>query len=184
MKNDIEKARRSAKENIERIKKEIPPQLDGRIAEFFDYFKQSFFTPLASLQTLYDFMDELNEFISKYTACQKGCDPCCHIKLPISSLEARYIQLRTGIPYRDKPIGVVKVNTPCPFLEDHCCSIYQYRPYACRQHHALFNPKWYQVELCNDLYSSQARVSEVEASYKYLVKSSNSALHDIRAFFA
>jgi Fe-S-cluster containining protein len=184
MKNNIKKARESARENVKRIKREIPPELDIKVAEFFDNFKKSFITPIASLQMLYEFMDELNGFISKYTPCQKGCDPCCHIKVDISSLEAQYIHLKTGIPYRDKPISAVKTNTPCPFLKDHCCSIYQYRPYVCRQHHALFNPKWYQVELCNNLYASQARVSEVEASYDYLVKNSNSAIHDIRAFFA
>jgi Fe-S-cluster containining protein len=184
MKNDIKKARKSAKKNVERIKREIPPLLRIREAEFSNCFKESFITPIVSLQTLYDFMDELNEFISKYTPCQKGCDPCCHIRVDISSLEAQYIQLKTGIPCRDKPISAVKVNTPCPFLKDHCCSIYQYRPYVCRQHHALFDPKWYQVELCNDIYSSQARFSEVKDSYDYLVKNSNSAIRDIREFFA
>jgi Fe-S-cluster containining protein len=184
MKTNIEKARKSAHENIERIKREIPLQLAIKESEFFDNFKKSFVTPIASLQILYDFMNEVNEFISKYTPCQKGCDPCCHIGIHISSLEAQYIHLKTGIPYRNEPVSVVKINTPCPFLKDHCCSIYQYRPYVCRRHHALFNPKWYPVELCNDLYASQARVFEVEASYAYLVKNSNSETHDIRTFFA
>lgn len=183
MKNNIKKARESAKENAERIKKEIPPQLAKKVAEFPGYFKKSFITPIVSLQMLYEFMDELNEFISKYTPCQKGCDACCHIRVDISSLEAQYIQLKTGIPYRDKPISAIKINTPCPFLKDRCCSIYQYRPYVCRQHYALFNPKWYQVKLCNNLCASQARFTEVKDSYDYLVRNSNSAIHDIRAFF-
>lgn len=184
MKDDIKKAQKSAKKNLERIKKEIPTLLAIREADFFNGFKKSFISPTVRLQTLYDFIDELNEFISKYTPCKKGCDQCCHIKVDISSLEAQYIRFKTGIPYQDKPISDVKVNTPCSFLKNHCCSIYQHRPYVCRRHHALFDPKWYHVESCNDIYSVQARFSEVDDSYDYLVKSGNSVMNDIRVFFA
>lgn len=183
MKSDIKKAQRSAKENLERIKKEIPPLLAIKEAGFFHDFKKSFVDSIVSLRMLYDFIDELNEFISKYTPCHKGCDNCCYIQVSISSLEAQYIQLKTGVPYRDKQISAVKINTPCPFLKDHCCSIYQHRPYVCRRHHALFDPKWYQVELCNEIYSVQIRFTELESSYDYLLKSSNSLQDDIRAFF-
>lgn len=86
-------------------------------------------------------------------ACRKGCSHCCHIPLTISSVEATLIGVHTG-RQPAKPSDPVRLDglqdagavavatqrlrqdsmlgTPCPFLADGACSIYDHRPIACR----------------------------------------------------
>lgn len=86
-------------------------------------------------------------------ACRKGCDHCCHIPLTISKVEADVIGKAIGRSPR-KPTAAVRLaelendiaawqgaqaelqaaapDTPCPFLVDHACSIYESRPLPCR----------------------------------------------------
>ena len=72
--------------------------------------------------------------------CKKGCSDCC--SLPVKTLPsiARYIVRQFSAEQKAtlKPLLVeyehrkVKVRQSCPLLKEHSCSIYAYRPLACR----------------------------------------------------
>lgn len=180
---NIKKAQKSSAYNCKRMIAEAPLFLIQEEAEFFKKFSRSFSLPIFGLQNLYDFMDKLNAHVNKYTTCKKGCDACCYIHIDISALEAEYIEIKTGIPRLEKANSFFEKGKPCPFLKDHCCSIYQYRPYVCRQHIAFFDANLYPVSSCNDIFATMSRFSEVEKSHRYLIMISKSEIHDIRAFF-
>jgi Fe-S-cluster containining protein len=184
MDKEIRRAQKMAKLNMERISKEIPPLLEKKEEELYDRFIKYPTIPIIDLGTLFNFMNEINNFCSKYLPCHKGCDYCCYIPIDISTLESEYIRTKTGIVNNKNPIFVDKKDSACPFLVDHCCSIYEYRPYVCRKHNALYdNP-----ELCgnakyNGIEFTQFKFTEVEKSYEYLVNRSGSIICDIRGWF-
>ena len=46
----------------------------------------------------------------------------------------------------------LKLDAPCPFLEDGACSIYEHRPTPCRQYWVTTDP-----ELCADPFTNNVR---------------------------
>lgn len=82
------------------------------------------------------FMAELKDF----SVCRKGCAHCCELPVGVTLFEAAYIEEKTGRKYnrRASESFDIKPNkhntTVCPFLnkETALCSIYEYRPLACR----------------------------------------------------
>lgn len=90
-------------------------------------------------------------------ACGRGCSWCCHIPVQASppevlrivefvqSTRTRFEAAQTrqrieeafvaaeGLSARER----LDRNIPCPFLENHACSIYPVRPISCRQFHSL-----------------------------------------------
>lgn len=87
--------------------------------------------------------------------CRAGCDHCCHIPVVITSAEARQLARATGrslsapagIPCDSTDVAHAQdwqaqqearwVGTPCPFLKNSTCSVYEHRPFACRTHVTL-----------------------------------------------
>lgn len=90
--------------------------------------------------------------IETVAACRKGCAHCCHISVTISAVEAAVIGRHTGVKPA-QPDSSVHLQTlqdmqqalseiqkisartepsPCPFLVNDACSIYEARPMACR----------------------------------------------------
>jgi hypothetical protein len=86
-----------------------------------------------------------------YIACTKGCSTCCHTHVDISSTDAAAIALyleesgaaeladiRTMLAQQVARIAGLSpdarwaMGVPCPFLRDHCCTIYAVRPQPCR----------------------------------------------------
>src|SRR5581483_1708011 len=78
----------------------------------------------------------------------KGCDSCCYIQVSVSPPEIFYIANRLKTFHNfpeileriDKSFEVMNHKRhpnrpvhPCPFLVDHQCSIYEFRPGTCRQ---------------------------------------------------
>lgn len=106
--------------------------------------------------------DLLNEAVQPHTACSSGCSHCCHIGVLVAEPEARVIAKELGMAVKEPPAErLVSVagalhdedilneskaqgknisdhffGQPCTFLKDGACSIYDFRPLACRQ---LFN---------------------------------------------
>ncbi len=98
-----------------------------------------------SLQRIYKDVDHLYDACIRPVAiCQQGCSHCCYVPVEVSQLEARYIAQETNIPM----IELREIKTreparePCPFLKNNQCSIYQYRPLACRMFATLDDVKY------------------------------------------
>lgn len=95
--------------------------------------------------------------------CFKGCSACCSEALYASEAEADFIlagmtaaQKAQAVSRLDDWIAKVRpilpehmpdamsyrrLQAPCPLLVDGLCSVYQRRPFGCRQFYALGNPK-------------------------------------------
>jgi Fe-S-cluster containining protein len=89
-------------------------------------------------------------------ACRSGCDACCHVPVGVQAHEvliaANYVQTHFSPTELDALIVRVAgyreafegrsnaertaLKTPCAFLRDGACSIYEARPEACRSHHS------------------------------------------------
>lgn len=88
-----------------------------------------------------------------YSACRAGCSHCCHIGVAVTRAEAELISEETHMPLRPQPatsaLAVVEATQraadelarqprPCTFLSERGrCTIYAFRPLACRQLHNL-----------------------------------------------
>jgi len=182
--DDYKAAEKIARENFRKIASQLPRSLAIREEGIFKTLKLSVESPLGQLEQLYTLMDDLYSFFSQYTPCRKGCCYCCYIEVSVSSLEAEYIERKTGIK-RVLNSGIREIRgTPCPFLDNGTCSIYQYRPFVCRRHNALFdNPRWCNLDLYDRYKFTQVRFSEVEKSYQLILVTSGSSLMDIRQLF-
>lgn len=84
---------------------------------------------------------ELNDALAPVSACRKGCSHCCHENLPLLEHEAERLARVSGKPMRRLPSasfndmrdGMTATHgTPCPFLVDDACSVYEDRPFYCR----------------------------------------------------
>ncbi|WP_298150872.1 YkgJ family cysteine cluster protein [Flavobacterium sp.] len=82
---------------------------------------------------------EAREKASPFVACSKGCSNCCYQRVMLSQTEAdtiaHNIQLKAvqlPISYKLPEIDSFNSATPCPFLVAGECSIYEYRPFMCR----------------------------------------------------
>lgn len=97
----------------------------------------------AKMLDLWSFTDFVTSFYTESTACKRGCSHCCHIAVSVSKTEAELIGERTGIRPASAPSRMNGdhiewgYHNPCPFLRNSECSIYEWRPIACRIHYSL-----------------------------------------------
>ena len=73
----------------------------------------------------------LHKIHEKFTNCKKGCDECC---MNFSILPIEFYSILQSI----KDLKLMPNNNPdpesCPFLVNHSCIIYPFRPLICRTH--------------------------------------------------
>lgn len=100
---------------------------------------------LEKLALLYDFVTRVSsEHVAPYTSCRPKCSHCCHIDVHITTFEAEYIAIKTGVPHQPAGPSTMGHRTPCPFLAGSGdCAIYNHRPLVCRLYFVLSRP-----ELC------------------------------------
>ncbi len=113
-------------------------------------------SPIAGKEMdLYEIYDRFEEEVSDYkrnAVCLKGCSFCCTFmgNVDITTLEGVIIRRRlSSFAHGEQSsffsgIEVNRVekekgrNSPCPFLDDQrACSIYDVRPFSCRQLYSL-----------------------------------------------
>lgn len=81
----------------------------------------------------------LADIYSPHAACSAGCAHCCHIPVKITQAEAIYLGRvlgRAPMPTGALPPEpvILGYESPCPFLVDNQCSVYEHRPAVCRSH--------------------------------------------------
>ncbi|MBC9070652.1 YkgJ family cysteine cluster protein [Thauera sp. CAU 1555] len=90
--------------------------------------------------------DRFNTAIAPHAACRSGCGACCSMTTMIYAHEAEVLAQASGrrmtrIPARPQFTALTQARaffgTPCPFLKDSRCSVYEVRPIICRLHHSL-----------------------------------------------
>ena len=123
-----------------RTPEETRQYADAKLNEFFESVTPAFKAHVVKLKEVLNTADQIFDHAGKFAACARGCGHCCHVSVPITQFEARYMGDNLGI----KPIELkqsIKLelteygsHTPCPFLQQGECSIYEYRPLTCRMH--------------------------------------------------
>ncbi len=128
--------------NIKVIRERMGDQRNGQIhARVIDIMNSPEPT-WTRLRKLYALLDELNSFNRENVACRRGCGHCCHTQVAMAPAEAEML----GMAIHRKPKDVARHNapghydaqpygyhTPCTFLKNNECSIYEHRPLACRK---------------------------------------------------
>lgn len=100
--------------------------------------------------------------VAKMAPCAKGCSHCCHIPVLALRSEAQLLARASQRRMENPPAearaavrdliekeemaeakrtarlgGQAHIGTPCPFLVDGSCSVYEHRPFVCRTHFTL-----------------------------------------------
>jgi Fe-S-cluster containining protein len=181
---NIETAQTEAHENLKKLQRLIPADLQDRENRLLETFSKHKGNQLSKLHDLYGFMDELFSYAARVTPCEKGCNHCCHIPVSVSALEFEYMKnrnrkLKNKISYSDQD-----TSKPCPFLHKRACSIYEIRPFLCRSHVAVTaTSDWCHLDLCHTIKLPQLSFTEIKKVYaQLLVESGHLARRfDIRA---
>ena len=128
-------AREALPENLQRSQ-----QHRAAIAHKLGALVQSNSARKIKIYKLQELMSEFRDHPVDELACQRGCDYCCHLSITLSQSEANAIGERIGrcpaqLPrnYRLRDANAYGRHTPCTFLRDGACSIYEHRPLMCRQ---------------------------------------------------
>lgn len=96
----------------------------------------------AQLKRVYSYLDTFKPYVSEFVSCSKGCSHCCAMDVQLTTLEAGYIEVYTGVPVRLDGRLTTGHREACPFLTDvGACGIYEHRPLVCRIFHALGDPE-------------------------------------------
>lgn len=92
-------------------------------------------------------MTALDKATAGLVPCKAGCSHCCYMAVNVTYQEAEAISKATGKPLQalghdsDKTTDEENIKryegTPCPFLVDNQCSIYDVRPFSCRAHYSV-----------------------------------------------
>jgi uncharacterized protein len=146
-------------------------------------------SPRVKLQRIYRLLDKVGAAADGHVTCTKGCSDCCKMNVTISALEARQIGEHTG-----RDVAALKVSkkhddaeflgVSCPFLASDECSIYEYRPMACRQHYNFdATPFWCHPSRALTVTVKRLSLSGVDKAYLHVAIAANAVMADIRDFF-
>ena len=184
---DMEEIRLATEIKIKKMTDSLPENLEKLQDDFFIEIEKSQLSPLNKLKKLYSFMDEVYTHINKYTTCKKGCSYCCSYYVTISDIEIQFIEKNNkGIKRKEQfDTDKKRVGTPCLFLKNDACSIYESRPYVCHRH-VMFTPD---NSVCSEdnAHIHKLRLlswPKLDKSYDLIkAESGSNELHDIRDVF-
>lgn len=182
---EAEISKQIAKAKIERFRRQFPRKLAEMENKLFKKFQKDLSDPIRKLKKLYNFMDELYAVVAKFAPCTLGCCACCYYPISISEIEINYIEQSHGIKHTSQKTLSPQSDTPCPFLTNNACSIYERRPFVCRRHISLDkNSTWCQPDVCDKIELPRIAFTEVAKTYEQIVLDSGSARWiDIREAF-
>lgn len=132
---------------ITRTMPELPPvpkSLVEKANALYTYLMLSRAPLGEQLHAVYQYTDEFSTYLAQFMSCSKGCSYCCNMDVQITTLEAAYIQVHTGVILREAGPFTTGHRDPCPFLTNGgggTCGIYLARPLMCRLYHAVGVPE-------------------------------------------
>ena len=135
-----EQTRQYADVKLDEFFKTVPLDLKTHVVNLPKRITQISARPVVRLKEVLSTADKIFDHAGKFAACARGCGHCCYVSVPITQFEARYMGENLGIvPVEQKQtikheLADFGSHTPCPFLENDECSIYEYRPLTCRMH--------------------------------------------------
>ncbi|MDX1915963.1 MAG: YkgJ family cysteine cluster protein [Methylophilus sp.] len=135
-----EQTRQFANVKLDEFFNTVPPELKAHVVTLPKRVTQISARPVIRLKEVLNTADQIFDYAGKFAACARGCGHCCHVSVPITQLEARYMGENLGItPVEIKQsikheLTAFGSHTPCPFLKNGECSIYAFRPLTCRMH--------------------------------------------------
>lgn len=181
-----EEANKVAKTNFKNFSDSLPVALSQKEAKIAKRLSKANMPVLKKLNRLYALMDDLSAHVEKFTPCAKGCNHCCTYPVTVSEIEIQNIENSTGI--KRKPIILKQERskfTPCPFLKDGACSIYDARPFVCRRHVTMTETnEWCKPENAFEYSFPLLSFTEINKSYDLIrVESGQPSLVDIRDVF-
>jgi len=94
----------------------------------------------AKIRRVHEMTDRIFSSAGPFIACARGCTHCCYVSVPISPAEAAYIGEHIGVAPADIRSSITRddtsfsYDTPCTFLHEGECTIYEHRPMTCRAH--------------------------------------------------
>ncbi|RJX18453.1 MAG: YkgJ family cysteine cluster protein [Desulforudis sp.] len=183
---NLDEEKVSAQNNFNRLVAEIPVRLSEREDRFASMIERTKTNPAKKLESLYSFMTELYEFVSKYTPCKKGCSGCCHYSVTVSKVEIVHIEKNAKIK-RNRSISPRQDfhGLQCPFLKQGVCSIYEARPFVCRKHVALTSTNtWCSPDISNNETFPLLHFSGINDAFEHIRSESASfEVYDIRQIF-
>ncbi len=129
-----------AEPNLDKFFNTVSPELKAHVVSLPQRIAKMNARPVIKLVEVLNTADKIFDYAGKFAACARGCGHCCHVSVPITEFEAHYMGDKLGI----KPLEVTQSkrpdlknfgsSTPCPFLKEGECSIYEVRPLTCRMH--------------------------------------------------
>jgi predicted TPR repeat methyltransferase/Fe-S-cluster containining protein len=181
-----------AKKNYEAFLASIPADVHRREERLPADLRLMNAKPMVKLARIRKSVETLFTYADGHVACRKGCAYCCHQAIDISRLEAEYIQEKTGIRHaqlsklsqRD-PLSFSE-KTPCSFLKQGVCSIYEYRPLICRIAVNLdSDPYWCEFENWHKPGGAVPKPTfrSIYNAFTELNETAGSIMADIRDFF-
>lgn len=182
----IDEEKIAARLNYDRLVAAIPKRLSEREDSFGDKIKNSKLSPIKKLEALYIFMDELYEFVSKFTPCKKTCSSCCHYKVNVSEIEIAFIESHSKKRREKKFLPEWDFHgSPCPFLENDKCSIYSARPFVCRRHVVFTNDNtWCHSNVSNSEEFTLLKFTGIDSAFDHIrIESESFGMYDIRQVF-
>jgi len=187
-----EETQETAKKNYAAFLAAIPAEVHRREEKLVGELRLMNAKPMVKLARIRKSVEALFAYADGYVACKMGCAYCCHQAIDISRLEADYIQEKTGIrhaqvlaPHPRDPLSF-SGKTPCPFLKEGACSIYEHRPLICRIAVNLdSDPYWCRFENWHKPGGSVPKPTfrSIYDAYTELNEKAGSLMADIRDFF-
>ena len=184
---DPAQAKKNAQANFDRMLTGIPMEIQDREASLASRLAALPGSPIKKLRALHKEMEILSAAMAPYVACSAGCSACCHYPVHLYPVEAELIEKRSSHSRLPKSLPSADFHgSPCPFLIQEQCSIYEDRPMVCRQHVALTNTAyWCDPVRSGEITLPMAQLSKVQEAFHELVaKDGRTTPMDIRQIFA
>ncbi len=187
-----EQRRQLASTKLDQFFGSVPPDLYQRVVSLPKRIAQMNARTAIKLQEVLRTADLIFKHAEPFAACARGCGHCCHVHVPIADFEAQYIAHHTGSTPRALKQNVhherseFSAATPCIFLKNGECSIYECRPLTCRMHLNFdIDPYWCLHENWDQPQAAIPRpdILPLMEAYHLLGSKTRPIVADIRDFF-